>query len=499
MKNCPNCNANVSDTAKFCVSCGFNIREHEEKLNKEYFCAECGTKFSGGTFCPECGYNVANDIGVETKTQAQKEDETTLLLSEVNGNLSELNRLASVQLFESEGLTVENGVLMGYTGKKRSVVIHDVEEIYDSAFENNEIITYVEINEGVKIIGRKAFASCPSLVEINIPSSCKKLYEDTFENDNLEHVTFAQRNDDAIFSMISEDIKNYLNKDEINEFIKEENGKVLVNIKGMADFALEKQKAEEEIKNTYEIENGVLVKCKIDLAKAKIPNGVVKIGNEAFKACENLTVVEIPDSVVSIGNEVFYLCTSLSKIILPNSVTSIGNYAFYCCTNLTSIEIPNSVTTIGDYAFQSCTNLTSIEIPSSVTTISNCAFQNCTNLTSIEIPSGVTTIGFCAFYGCTSLTSIKIPSGVTTIGNNAFDGCTNLTSIEIPSGVTTIGDYAFQNCTNLTSIEIPNSVKSIGDCAFQYCTNLKTIKMSRYCTCGCWWKDDCPATVTYID
>ena len=237
MKNCPNCNANVSDTAKFCVSCGFNIREYEEKLNKEYFCAECGTKFSGGTFCPECGYNVANDIGIETKTETKTE--TTLSLSEMNGNLSELNRLASVQLFESEGLTVENGVLMGYTGKKRSVVIHDVEEIYDSAFENNEIITYVEINEGVKIIGRKAFASCPSLVEINIPSSCKKLYEDTFENDNLERVTFAQRNDDAIFSMISEDIKNHLNKDEINEFIKEENGKVLVNIKGISDFALE--------------------------------------------------------------------------------------------------------------------------------------------------------------------------------------------------------------------------------------------------------------------
>ena len=201
MKNCPNCNFEVSDTAKFCVSCGFNIKEHEEKLNKEYFCAECGTKFSGGTFCPECGYNVASDIGVETKTETKAE--ANLSLSEMNSNLSELNKLAAEQLFEREGLTVENGVLMGYTGKKRSVVIHDIEEIYDSAFENNEIITYVEINEGVKIIGRKAFASCPSLVEINIPSSCKKLYEDTFENDNLEHITFAERNDDVIFSLIT--------------------------------------------------------------------------------------------------------------------------------------------------------------------------------------------------------------------------------------------------------------------------------------------------------
>ena len=164
-----------------------------------------------------------------------------------------------------------------------------------------------------------------------------------------------------IFSLISENIKNYLNKDEINEFIKEKNSKVLVNIKGMADFALEKQK-EEEIKNTYEIENGVLVKCKIDLAKAKIPNGVVKIGNEAFRDCTNLAVVEIPDSVASIGNNAFFGCTSLAKINLPNSVTTIGRVAFYNCTNLTSIEIPNSVTTIGYNAFRDCKNLKSIKL-----------------------------------------------------------------------------------------------------------------------------------------
>ena len=62
MKNCPKCQASVSDTAKFCVKCGFNMKKHEQEVQKEYFCGECGTKFSGGTFCPECGYDVSKDL-----------------------------------------------------------------------------------------------------------------------------------------------------------------------------------------------------------------------------------------------------------------------------------------------------------------------------------------------------------------------------------------------------------------------------------------------------
>ncbi len=35
MKNCPNCQASVSDTAKFCVKCGFNLKKLEEKKQEE--------------------------------------------------------------------------------------------------------------------------------------------------------------------------------------------------------------------------------------------------------------------------------------------------------------------------------------------------------------------------------------------------------------------------------------------------------------------------------
>lgn len=42
------------------MKCGTNIKKFEEEnANREFFCEECGTKFSGGTFCPECGADMS--------------------------------------------------------------------------------------------------------------------------------------------------------------------------------------------------------------------------------------------------------------------------------------------------------------------------------------------------------------------------------------------------------------------------------------------------------
>ena len=63
MKQCPKCQASISDTAKFCIKCGCNIKKfEEEQAQQTYFCPECGTKFSGGTFCPECGHDINEDL-----------------------------------------------------------------------------------------------------------------------------------------------------------------------------------------------------------------------------------------------------------------------------------------------------------------------------------------------------------------------------------------------------------------------------------------------------
>ena len=71
------------------------------------------------------------------------------------------------------------------------------------------------------------------------------------------------------------------------------------------------------------------------------------------------TTVVIPNGIIRIGEEAFCGCSDLKSIVIPNSVTSIGNYAFDYCSSLTSVTIPNSVTSIGVGAFSGCSKLTS--------------------------------------------------------------------------------------------------------------------------------------------
>ena len=50
MKQCPKCQANISDTAKFCMECGASL------IAK---CARCGAELpNGAKFCLECGEKI---------------------------------------------------------------------------------------------------------------------------------------------------------------------------------------------------------------------------------------------------------------------------------------------------------------------------------------------------------------------------------------------------------------------------------------------------------
>ena len=133
--------------------------------------------------------------------------------------------------------------------------------------------------------------------------------------------------------------------------------------------------------NMFRIENGTLIQYLGNDNEITIPDGVVKIGKEAFIQNENITSVIIPDSVIEIDDTAFIFCEKLEVVVLPPALEKIGDGAFAFCSSLYNIKIPDSVTEIGDSAFDSCVSLCEIYIPDSVTSIGQDAFNDCTSLT----------------------------------------------------------------------------------------------------------------------
>ncbi len=105
------------------------------------------------------------------------------------------------------------------------------------------------------------------------------------------------------------------------------------------------------------------------------------------------------------------MADAITSIEVGDGVVSIGDHAFRGLTNVESAALAYSVESIGEYAFAECSQLQSIDIPDSVESIGDCAFQNCSNLRTITLPTGITSIGMSAFNGCTSLNNISIPEG----------------------------------------------------------------------------------------
>ena len=96
--------------------------------------------------------------------------------------------------------------------------------------------------------------------------------------------------------------------------------------------------------------------------KVVIPNGIKKIGKNAFAGCNFITEIVIPDSVVEIGCGAFRRCSKLTKITIPTNVKVIGNRAFDYCANLTEIDIKSPVTQVGLFAFKDCPKINAAKL-----------------------------------------------------------------------------------------------------------------------------------------
>ncbi len=215
------------------------------------------------------------------------------------------------------------------------------------------------------------------------------------------------------------------------------------------------------------------------LASVSVGKNVSSIGYQAFYACNKLTCIDLPAALCDIGVAAFEKCSNLSQVVIAsgNAPLKIRDNAFAECIELSEIIIPDNAISLGNCAFDGCIRLKYAHVGNGISMIPEYAFRECRGLEEIVIGSGVESIEYEAFYNCRSMISIQIPKSVKAIKPGAFLYCVNLEKISFDknSSLETIGESAFASCEKLKGIELPDSLTRLNNCAFDNCTSLEYV------------------------
>ena len=195
-----------------------------------------------------------------------------------------------------------------------------------------------------------------------------------------------------------------------------------------------------------------------NLTGVKLAAGLTEIPASMFYGCEKLVNVTIPDGVKKIGDNAFTQCFSLNSMELPASLESIGAEAFFGCEMLQQMVLPDSVSEIGNAAFYDCSLLRSVTLSKNLKAIPDEAFGNCVCLKEITIPDGVKEIGFEVFWGCSALNTVVIPDSVALIGSRCFYDCAGLQEVTLPMALTEADREMFAYCEALQTIHAPENL-----------------------------------------
>ena len=183
----------------------------------------------------------------------------------------------------------------------------DTQEICDNAFWGCAYLRSVAMPATVTRIGDEAFARCLSLESVCLPSSVEEMGKNPF---------------------VGLDSK-------------------VVNCQSAA-FAV-------DAKILYNADRTRLISCMTDASMIIVPKTVTTIGSLAFTRRSKLKKVQLPDGLDRIGRDAFSECDALEEMVIP--------YAFASCDRLRKVTFLGTPKRLARTAFSDCDNLLSVIVP----------------------------------------------------------------------------------------------------------------------------------------
>ena len=237
---------------------------------------------------------------------------------------------------------------------------NSVTNIEQGVFQECSALRSVTIENGVPKIGHSMFYKCANLESVNIPTSVVSIDAWAFRD---------------CVSLLNLTIPNSVTSIKIMAFYRVPNVIYFGNATGapwgaksingyIDDWLVYSDNTKTNLLGCSAVASGTL----------NIPNSVIRIGDEAFLGCNELTTILLPNSITSIGYGAFEECVGLTEISIPDGVSIIESRTFYHCENLLSINLPASLMTIRNGAFFQCRNLKSISCEA--TTPPSCDYED---------------------------------------------------------------------------------------------------------------------------
>ena len=236
------------------------------------------------------------------------------------------------------------------------------------------------------------------------------------------------------------------------------------------------------------------------VSKIVLPKHLQVIGFQAFRSITSPFTLTLNEELKVIGDRAFCESTGLQgDLIIPSSVDSIYAFAFYNCSELTSIQVntPSVPYLQGNSAFlvkSTSQPISDIQVLCSL----GQQFRNNTMWNKFTIVDDCELIVDGVRYLKLSESEVKllsyvdkntipanlvIPSSITSgttyavaeLAEKCFSDNQTITSLVIPSSVKTIGDRAFYQCKNMQSLTLSEGLETIGDRSFTRCVALESL------------------------